>query len=82
LHPGPYLNEFTVRVPDALLVHRLLLDRGVLAGLALADAEPDDPTLADGLLVCATEVTTSDEIERFASAIGAILGAPVAEVAR
>ena len=35
-----------------------LLDAGVLAGLVLADAEPDDPTLADGLLVCATEVTT------------------------
>ena len=35
---------------------------GVLAGLVLADAEPDDPTLADGLLVCATEVTTSAEI--------------------
>ena len=33
--------------------------RGVLAGLVLADAEPDDPSLADGLLVCATEVTTS-----------------------
>ena len=43
--------------------------RGVLAGLALAGAEPDDPSLADGLLVCATEVTTSDEIERFASAL-------------
>ena len=82
LHPGPYLNEFAVRVPDARLVHRLLLDRGVLAGLALADAEPDDPALADGLLVCATEVTTSAEIARFASAIGVIVGEPVAEVAR
>ena len=59
LHPGPYLNEFAVRVPDARTVHRRLLDRGVLAGLVLADAEPDDPSLADGLLVCATEVTTS-----------------------
>ena len=43
-----------------------LLDRGVLAGLVLAEAEPDDPALADGLLVCATEVTTTDEIARFA----------------
>ncbi len=40
---------------------------GVLAGLVLADAEPDDPSLADALLVCATEVTTSDEIARFAA---------------
>src|SRR6476661_2468042 len=73
LHPGPYLNEFVIRVPDAPAVHRRLLERGVLAGLVLAEAEPDDPSLADGLLVCATELTTADEIDRFASAIGAIL---------
>jgi glycine dehydrogenase subunit 1 len=69
LHPGPYLNEFAVRVPKAPEVHRRLLGRGVLAGLALAEAEPDDPSLADALLVCATEVTTADEIEVFARAL-------------
>jgi glycine dehydrogenase subunit 1 len=74
LHPGPYLNEFAVRVPDARAVHRRLLDRGILAGLALGDAEPDDPTLRDGLLVCATEVTTADEIDRFTAALAAELG--------
>ena len=73
LHHGPYLNEFAIRVPDAPTVHRRLLDRGVLAGLVLAEAEPDDPTLADGLLVCATEVTTSDEIERFVAALSDVL---------
>ena len=73
LHPGPYLNEFAVQVPRAREVHRRLLDRGFLAGLALADIEPDDPTLADALLVCATEVTTSDEIARFAAALEDIL---------
>jgi glycine dehydrogenase subunit 1 len=75
LHPGPYLNEFAVRVPDARAVHRRLLDRGVLAGLVLADALPDEPSLADGLLVCATEVTTDDEIAAFASALAAELPA-------
>jgi glycine dehydrogenase subunit 1 len=70
LHPGPYLNEFAVRVPDARAVHRRLLDRGFLAGLALVDAEPDDAAVADGLLVCATEITTSDDISRFAAALG------------
>ena len=73
LHAGPYLNEFAVRVPDARAVHRRLLERGFLAGLVLADAEPDDPTLADGLLVCATEVTTTDEIARFATALAEVL---------
>jgi glycine dehydrogenase subunit 1 len=81
IHPGPYLNEFAVRVPDAAAVHRRLLDRGVLAGLVLGDAEPDDPTLADGLLVCATEVTTSDEIRRFAETLSEVLsGRPPAAV--
>ncbi|HKG19279.1 MAG TPA: aminomethyl-transferring glycine dehydrogenase subunit GcvPA [Candidatus Limnocylindrales bacterium] len=74
LHPGPYLNEFAIRVPQARDVHRRLLDRGVLAGLALADVEPEDETLSDALLVCATEVTTSDEIARFASALDSVLG--------
>ena len=73
LHPGPYLNEFAIGVPSAREVHRRLLDRGVLAGLALADAEPDDASLHDALLVCATEVTTTDEIQRFATALEDVL---------
>ena len=74
LHGGAYLNEFAIRVPRAREVHRRLLDRGVLAGLVLAEAEPDDPTLADALLVCATEITTRDEIRRFADALAAESG--------
>jgi glycine dehydrogenase subunit 1 len=81
LHAGPYLNEFAVRVPGARDVHRRLLDRGILAGLALADVEPDDPALADALLVCTTEVTTSDEIAKFAAALEDVLtGRPPAAV--
>jgi glycine cleavage system P protein (glycine dehydrogenase) subunit 1 len=73
LHPGPYLNEFVVRVPGAPEIHRRLLERGILAGLVLAEAEPDDPSLADGLLVCATEVTTHEEIGRFAATLSDVL---------
>jgi len=65
------------------------LGRGILGGLALATVEPDDPSLADALLVCATEVTTVDEIEVFASALrdeierGRQLGLPgIAEASR
>jgi glycine dehydrogenase subunit 1 len=76
VHPGPYLNEFAVRIPDAAAVHRRLLDRGILAGLVLEEMEPGDPTLVDTLLVCATEVTTPEEIGRFAAALAALL-APV-----
>ena len=77
IHGGPYLNEFAVRVPDARAVHRRLIDRGVLAGLVLADVLPDEPSLADGLLVCATEITTDDEIALFASAVSEELGASI-----
>jgi glycine dehydrogenase subunit 1 len=76
LHPGPYLNEFAIRVAGAPEVHRRLLDRGILGGLVLADAVPDDPALADALLVCATEVTTAEEIERFAGELHTVLGEP------
>jgi glycine dehydrogenase subunit 1 len=77
IHGGPYLNEFAIRVPDARAVHRRLIDRGVLAGLVLADVLPDEPSLADGLLVCATEITTDDEIALFASAVSEELGASI-----
>ena len=80
LHPGPYLNEFAVRVPNAAAVHARLVGRGILAGLPLARLEPGDASLADALLVCATEVTTPAEIASFAGALGAELGGP--EVAR
>ena len=73
IHPGPYLNEFAVRVPDAPAVHARLLDAGILAGLPLATIEPDRPDLADALLLCATELTTREEIDRFARALGAEL---------
>jgi glycine dehydrogenase subunit 1 len=72
VHSAPYLNEFAVRVPGARTVHAALLERGILAGLPLADWYPDDAGLADALLVCATEVTTSDDIGRFASALAEV----------
>ena len=69
MQAGPFFNELVVRVPDARAVHARLLDRGILAGIPTAELLPDEPSLADGLLVCATEVTTSDEIGRFATAL-------------
>jgi glycine dehydrogenase subunit 1 len=69
VHSAPYLNEFAVQVPDAPAVHGRLLERGILAGLPLGPWYPDDPALADALLVCATEVNTPAEIERFGAAL-------------
>src|SRR5439155_1576666 len=42
-HPGPYLNEFAIRVPDAAAVHRALLEPGVLGGLLLRESVPNEP---------------------------------------
>ena len=47
---------------------------GVLAGLPLARWYPDDPALRDALLVCATEVTTDADIDRFGAALREVLG--------
>ncbi len=75
VHEAAYLNEFAVRVPRAERVHAALLDRGVLAGLPLGRWYPDDQTLRDSLLVCATEVTTRQEIERFATELAEVMAA-------
>jgi glycine dehydrogenase subunit 1 len=69
VHDGPYLNEFAVRVPDAAKVHSTLVERGYVAGLPLANWYPDDPELADALLLAATEVTTDDDITGFVGAV-------------
>jgi glycine dehydrogenase subunit 1 len=73
VHGAPFLNEFAVRVPDATAVHARLLDDDVLAGLPLARWYPDDPDLADALLLCATELTTDEDIGRLVGALRAAL---------
>ncbi len=73
LHAGAYLNEFAVHVPNARAVFKRLLARGVLAGIPAADLLPDEPAVADALLVCATEVTTHADITTFATALAAEL---------
>lgn len=70
LHAGPYLNEFVVRVDGAVHVHAQLLERGVLAGLPLGEL---DAARDDGLLVCATELTTSEEVAIFVDALREVL---------
>ena len=70
VHAAPYLNEFAVRVPDASAVHARLLDAGILAGLPLAHWYPDDPDLAEALLLATTELTSDEDIERLAAALG------------
>jgi glycine dehydrogenase subunit 1 len=66
-HGAPFFNEFVVRLPmPAAGAVTALRGRGILAGLPLSrfgKGEPGD------LLVCATELTTADEIRRFAKTL-------------
>lgn len=73
VHSAPYLNEFAVAVPNAAAVHAQLLERGVLAGLELARWYPDEPALANALLVCATELTTDADTERLVAGLREVL---------
>jgi glycine dehydrogenase subunit 1 len=69
VHAAPYLNEFAIRVPGAATVHARLLERGVLAGLELSRWYPGDAELADALLLCATELTTDEDIARLVAGL-------------
>jgi glycine dehydrogenase subunit 1 len=69
---GPVFHEvaFRVKAPvDELL--RALEAQGILGGAPLATHYPE---LAGGLLVCATETKTDDDLERFAGHLDRILG--------
>ena len=69
-----YVNEFTVLLPsDARAAVRALADRQVLGGVSLGRLYPGEAGLANGLLVTATECTTSADIEALAVALEGVL---------
>jgi len=60
-----FFNEFTLRLPrPAAPVVDKLARQGVLAGVPVSRFHPEDPALADLLLVAATEVNTADDADR------------------
>ena len=64
---GVFFQEFAARcpVPPATLNERLL-EYKIIGGLDISDRVPD------GMLICATEVNTREEIDAFASALAEI----------
>ena len=71
---APYLNEFAVRVPEARGGPRRAAGaRASCRACRSPTWYPDEPELADALLVCATEVTTDEDIARFAAALREVL---------
>jgi glycine dehydrogenase subunit 1 len=65
-----YVNEFTVVLPkDAREVVRQLADQRILGGVSLGRLYPDEAALANGLLVCTSELTTDAEIDALGAAL-------------
>ena len=59
-YQAPFFNEFCIRTPGpAEALAQRLLGRGILGGLPLSRFYPE---LTDMLLLCATELTTPDDI--------------------
>jgi glycine dehydrogenase subunit 1 len=73
--PGPFFNEFTIRVPNAVATwERIAQDAGIVAGVPLGRWYPE---LADVLLLCVTEVHEERQIARLIDALrGGVPAAP------
>jgi len=69
-----FFNEFTVKLskPAAPVVERLAA-KGVLGGVPVSRLIPDDPAVADLLLVAATETVTDADIAALARALTEVL---------
>jgi glycine dehydrogenase subunit 1 len=71
---GPFFNEFTLEFPRSVrMIDADLLREKIVGPLALG---PMYPELSKHGLVCVTETTSRQEIERFAQAVERILAKP------
>jgi glycine dehydrogenase subunit 1 len=69
-----FFNEFTVRLKrPAADVVATLAERRLLAGVPVSRLYPDEPALADLLLVAATECTSDADMDALADGLGAVL---------
>ncbi|HJQ59067.1 MAG TPA: aminomethyl-transferring glycine dehydrogenase subunit GcvPA [Vineibacter sp.] len=69
-----FFNEFTLRLPrPAAPVVEALAARRILAGVPVSRLLPDDPSVADLLLVTATETVTDADIAALAAGLQEVL---------
>ena len=70
-----FFNEFTIRVPgNGADVIEMLAEKGVLGGVPASRFEPDNPDLADLIIVAATEVNTDEDRAAYVAALTEVLG--------
>jgi glycine cleavage system P protein (glycine dehydrogenase) subunit 1 len=69
-----FFNEFTIRLPgDAARVVERLAAKGVLGGVPYSRLDPNQPELADLLIVASTEVNTEADRDAFVTALQEVL---------
>jgi glycine dehydrogenase subunit 1 len=69
-----FFNEFAVRLPRcAAEIVEMLAGKDILAGVPVSRFYPENDTLADLLLVAATELTTPEDIDRLEAALREVL---------
>ncbi len=69
-----FFNEVTVRLPGpAAAVVEALAARGVLGGVPVSRLIPDDPAVADLMLVAATETNTQEDRDTLATTLKEVL---------
>ncbi|HEU4379541.1 MAG TPA: aminomethyl-transferring glycine dehydrogenase subunit GcvPA [Hyphomicrobiaceae bacterium] len=69
-----FFNEFTIRVPGkAAEVIEKLAAKGVLGGVPASRLLPDNPDMADLIIVAATEVNTDADRAAYAAALKEVL---------
>jgi len=77
---GPFFCEFTLRTPlGATALRDALLRDGITAGYPLGH---DFPDRADEILVCCTELTSDDDVDRLATGIAEQIAGAAAAPAR
>jgi len=65
-----FFNEFTLELPvEARPAVHTMVEKGILGGVSLGRLYPDDPKLANGLVVAVTETATSEDIAALATAL-------------
>jgi glycine dehydrogenase subunit 1 len=70
-----FFNEFTLRLPvPARQAVRDMAEMGVLGGVSAGRLWPDQPELANLLIVAATETTSAADIDALARALTEIIG--------
>ena len=69
-----FFNEFTIRVPgNAAEVIEKLAAKGVLGGVPASRLMPDNPDLADLIIVASTEVNTDEDRAAYVAALKEVL---------